>query len=198
MNIEDRENVEFTVPSMSEDVELASRGRRLAARLIDFLITFVVVLLVSFALLESGLHVEHHEGSPVVWESEIAGIEIQRRELRWNEAIWSLQSPGDAVGALLFISTFALLNFRLLARRGQSIGKAVVGIKIVNYKTNAAPPLHVSLGLREGGIFLLGFVFGHLGVTLGLLSVLWIFAPGRRCGHDYWSKTKVIRVQHGT
>ena len=72
-----------------------------------------------------------YERSPVVWQSEIAGVDFQRREFRWNDALWSIQTPVDALGALLYISTFALLNFRLLARRGQTVGKAMVGIKIV-------------------------------------------------------------------
>lgn len=196
MIFEVKANTEFSVPSMPEDVELASRGRRLAARMIDLLIIAAVTYLLSFALVRSGLGMPVYERSPVVWQSEIAGVEFQRREFRWNDALWSIQTPVDALGALLYISTFALLNFRLLARRGQTVGKAMVGIKIVTYDTNAKPPLSVLLGLREGSIFLLGFVFGYLGTTLGLVNVLWIFAASRRCGHDYWSNTKVVRVRH--
>ena len=85
---------------------------------------------------------------------------------------------------------FLIINGYLLYKRGQTVGKALVGTKIVDLNGNI-PNFGKLLLLRY-------FVFGliaqipFIGGLFGLADVLFIFGEDRRCLHDYLAGTVVI------
>lgn len=92
--------------------------------------------------------------------------------------------PNFGVFGLLALMIAQLV---LLGKRGQTLGKLVLNIKIVDQKT-----------LQNPGFIQTGFVRGFLyafSITLivPLVDALWIFRKGNRCLHDLIAGTIVIR-----
>ena len=107
---------------------------------------------------------------------------------------WSSDSPLIFVELLISIGMFVAVNIYLLANRGQTVGKYLLKIRIVDYYSEEVPKLRFSLVLREGILTLLN-LFGILGGLIALVDVLFIFATDKRCLHDYWAFTKVVDVR---
>ena len=108
---------------------------------------------------------------------------------------WSYDSPILFVEFLIGIGVYVAVNTYLLATRGQSVGKYLLKIQIVDYYSEEIPKLRFSLVLREGILTLLN-LFGFLGGLIALVDTLFIFATDKRCLHDYWAFTKVVDVPH--
>lgn len=83
-----------------------------------------------------------------------------------------------------------VLNLVFLARDGQTMGKKGLKIRIVRVDGGQAT-LGRIFALRMLVPGLLGAV-PFLGNVFGLLNVLFIFSPERRCLHDYFADTKVV------
>lgn len=94
---------------------------------------------------------------------------------------------------LLGLVSYLMLNGWLLWQRGQTVGKAIMGIRIVSTRTGARAPLWRLLVLRGPffatlyGIVLLPFA------ALPVIDQLLIFTRPRRCGHDWIAGTSVIK-----
>ena len=145
---------------------LASRGSRLGAVLLDNLAVLV-------ALLPSGLAL------------------ISAVDGYGNDGM------GGAL-VLLAFGFFGMLGVQiyLLAQKGQTIGKRMVGIRIVDHSTGDLAGAGRILGLRE---FLRGLVSGipYIGWLLILIDILAIFGEDHRCIHDYIARTMVVAVSDG-
>lgn len=106
------------------------------------------------------------------------------------------KSASGAVFAPVLLLSLALLaalfvaNLVSLARRGQTLGKRLVGIRIVR-RDGSHPSLGRSFGLRS---FVPGLI-GAFVAPFGLLDVLWIFGEERRCLHDLMADTIVVPAQ---
>jgi len=94
--------------------------------------------------------------------------------------------------AALGIVIFAVLNFKLLSQYGQTIGKKIVGIKIVNMEGNL-PDLKTNILKRYAVYFLIAQV-PVVGPIFNLVNILFIFRKDQRCIHDLAGETKVIKV----
>jgi uncharacterized RDD family membrane protein YckC len=134
---------------------LAGRGRRLAATVLDLLLVPVGTILL---VLVTGV-VEHAED--------------------YVDNGWTVSIP------LLAIASYLLLNGWLLLQRGQSMGKAALGIMIVDSRSQQAP-LFGWLLLRA--LFFPLLYFG----PLALIDLVWILGSQRRCLHDLVCRTRVI------
>lgn len=89
--------------------------------------------------------------------------------------------------------SFLAINSYLLFKRGQTIGKYLLDVRIVDLQGRIAPFWRVIL-LR----YLLISVVAQLGVLGQLLSVvdcLLIFQKSRRCLHDILAGTRVIKAR---
>lgn len=101
---------------------------------------------------------------------------------------------GKGIGiALLVIAWIALLIVQavFLIKRGQSLGKMAVGIRIVKVSDESAPGFVKVFLLR---MFIPNLLYGipYLGVALLLVDLLFIFREDRRCVHDLIAETKVV------
>jgi uncharacterized RDD family membrane protein YckC len=81
----------------------------------------------------------------------------------------------------------------LLTTRGQTMGKKLLGIKIVNFEDETNPGFVKACLLR-------GFVNGlicsipMLGAAYSLVDICFIFRDDRRCIHDLLAGTKVVKA----
>ena len=154
------------VEDMNDDVEmaLAGRGTRLGAVVVDSLIVMVPA---RFAVI------------PLVFFTAKAGVE------------------GIGVGAIvatvvgvLGVLGLLVINFVMLHRTGQTIGKRLLNVKIVRTDGSRAGLTRIFF-LRMlvpgliGGIPFVGFIFA-------IADPLFIFQESRRCVHDLIADTVVI------
>ena len=150
----------------SDKNELASRGKRLSAVIVDIFIFLPLVLLVARPL---GL------------------IEISENE--------TIEPIGMEQKVKLFITgqlIFLLVQGYFLHSRGQTIGKILLKIRIVNQNDDL-------LGI--GKLYFLRYFLFNLaaqipivGWILALVNILFIFGKDQRCLHDRIVGSKVINI----
>jgi uncharacterized RDD family membrane protein YckC len=93
------------------------------------------------------------------------------------------------VGGLIL----AAVQITLLSTSGQTVGKKMVGVRIVQFKDGSNPGF-------VGAVLLRNFVPGMiasipcLGGIFSLVDILFIFGEERRCIHDLIASTKVVEA----
>ncbi len=105
--------------------------------------------------------------------------------------------------SLLGIMTMLVLNAYLLVGRGQTIGKALTGIQIVEFNSGELLPfVRVycyrylwSLPLFLVVFFIPGWVDDQIVNTVVFIDILLIFGASRRCFHDYVAGSKVVQYR---
>ena len=148
----------------NEESELASRGKRLLASIIDGITMSVVTLPVMF------------------FTGGFSGVSSGiKPSLGYNLFI-----------ALIGLFVYFILNGNLLIKKGQTIGKKLVDIKIVDLDGNL-PTLKKHLLPRYGVYFLPGQV-PIVGQLFSIINILFIFGKQKRCIHDYAGSTRVIAM----
>lgn len=154
-----------------EESELADRSTRLLGAIIDGLLIMAIVLPWKYF---SGY-----------WAEVMSG------HITLNN---QLQDAG--IGMLAYL----LLNGSLLARQGQTLGKRLLGMRIVSVKDGQILPFWKILFLRYIPMVLLSetpltmMLFGQISL-IGSVDPLLIFRKDRRCLHDHLAGSKVIRVE---
>jgi uncharacterized RDD family membrane protein YckC len=101
-------------------------------------------------------------------------------------------------------AAFAALQGYLLATRGQTIGKWLVGTRIVRADNDEVPTLARLLGLRYSAlavgptatfsVLVLNPVVSYAFIAVALIDTALIFRRDRRCLHDLIARTKVVAV----
>lgn len=143
--------------------ELATRLERLQAYMLDLSIYFVPMLI-------------------ILQQFDIS--ESGELSKTGSETIMS-------IGLFLILFIF-IINVSLLYKNGQTIGKKIIGIKIVMFDYERAS-LSRLLILRY---FLIGLISSVpvIGPIIGLINILMIFGEERRCLHDYMAGTIVVKM----
>jgi len=100
------------------------------------------------------------------------------------------------VGLVLLIVGALVLNiiqWTLLAKQGQTIGKNTMNVRIVRYDDNSNPGFLSAVVLRS---MVPGLIIAIpcVGVLFTLVDILWIFGEERRCLHDCIAGTKVVEA----
>lgn len=156
---------ELEVPGeISGEHILASRWARLWGSLIDGIIAMVFIFPTMFL---TGY-----------WEKAMAG------NVPFFDTILLA-----AFGNLMFV----VLHGYLLAKHGQTIGKRLVGTRIVSVSSNKILPFWK--------VFLVRYLPVSVAANIPLISqflviidALFIFRKSKRCAHDLIAGTKVIKV----
>ncbi len=146
-------------------LELAGRGARLGAVLIDGLIQGGLYYALAFTLFKTML--------PDVNSGAGFGTRF-------------------AMQFVVGIGLFVLLQSYLLATRGQTIGKRLLGLRIV--RSNGEP---VAIGRILGLRYFVGWIITmipFIGVVFALADGLLIFRDSRKCLHDNIADTIVVRA----
>lgn len=92
---------------------------------------------------------------------------------------------------ILSLVIYLVINYRLLVTNGQTIGKKVLEIKIVDLNGNR-PAFQPQLLIRYA-VYLLPGQIPFVGQLFSLVNVLFIFTAEKRCIHDLVAKTKVVK-----
>jgi uncharacterized RDD family membrane protein YckC len=146
---------------VSDAISLAGRGRRLLATLID------MVLVPPLALVLVAVF-------GVIEDAE------DFRDLTWIAEVIALA-----------VVAYLLLNGYLLWARGQTVGKALLGIRIVTAGTGALAPFWKLVVLRAP-FFPFLFLLPVWPITVvPLVDQAMIFGRQRRCLHDLIAGTSV-------
>lgn len=145
---------------------LADRGTRLVAAIVDGVIMLIV-------------------GFPVIF-----GIGFAIGSVMGDGFLAQLLS--QLVGGLVGIGIFLAVNGYFLNANGQTIGKLIMKIKIVN-DDGTKPTFGHLVMFRYGVTWLIGLI-PLLGGLYGLINVLAIFRESRKCLHDDIAKTMVVKV----
>jgi uncharacterized RDD family membrane protein YckC len=158
-------------PTGAGEHELADRGTRFAAAMLDSAVSLLIVVPLMIG------------AWPTIMSSIKAGKQL-------SYVWWVGTEPLQIVGAVALV---ALVTFQayLVTTTGQSIGKRICNIRIVRIDDGPAGFVH--------GVLLRGWLFGAAGYIrflswVGLVDVLFIFRHNRRCLHDQVAGTKVVRA----
>ncbi len=92
---------------------------------------------------------------------------------------------------ILSLVAYLVINYRFLVTNGQTIGKKVLEIKIVDLNGNL-PVFQPQLLIRYA-VYLLPGQIPFVGQLFSLINVLFIFSAEKRCIHDLVAKTKVVK-----
>jgi len=156
------------VAEFSAADELAGRGARLGAALIDGIIMLVILMPLMFM---GGY-----------WQAAIEAGQTGQQIGIGTTVLWMV---------IAFV-VFAVVQAMPLNAAGQTWGKKILKIKIVDLDGNK-PPLGRLLGQRYLPVQAVG-VIPILGSVLQFIDVLLIFRNDRRCGHDLIAGTKVVHA----
>ena len=156
------------VAEFSSGDELAGRGARLGAAIIDFIIMLVVLLPIMYM----GGYMA------AATEAAQAGAQVGLG----TTLMWA------AIGFVIFV---VIQGFPLNAT-GQTWGKKLLKIKIVDLD-GGKPPIGRLLGLRYLPIQVVANI-PLVGPVVALVNVLLIFRSDRRCGHDLIAGTRVVHA----
>jgi uncharacterized RDD family membrane protein YckC len=145
---------------------LASRGLRLTAAIVDGILSLVVTVPL------------------MIYTGYFEGIRSGGDGPSYEMAV--------GVSALAF-AAFVAMHGYWLVKHGQTIGKRIVGIRIVNVSDGRVPKVATLLGTRYGLMWLVSLVPG-IGTFVALVDDLFIFRSDRRCLHDLIAGTKVVAI----
>ena len=148
-------------------LQLADRGTRLGASILDGLIFGVAVYL------------------PIIVAGVLGGVANAGAQA--EEPDMTGLGVGFGVAVIGFIVWLGF-NIKYMAANGQSIAKKACGIKVVRTDGSRAS-LSRLIWLRNVVNALLGII-----PLYGLIDALFIFGERRRCLHDYLADTIVIKA----
>jgi uncharacterized RDD family membrane protein YckC len=148
----------------SEEMELATRGARFGAAVIDGLLIAFVIFPVMFA---TGY-----------LQEAMSGIQPLATQMMYG-----------SLGFVLYV----VFHGYLLQKSGQTIGKRLVGTRIVSVDDNRVVPLWKILTMRQLPITVLSQV-PMVGQVVALVDCLFIFRADKRCAHDLIAGTKVVKA----
>jgi uncharacterized RDD family membrane protein YckC len=157
---------------------LAERGTRLAAVSIDELLLLALLLPPIFGA---------QPQIAAMMAEFVNGADVDPYGLVWP----MLTGPGALV-SLLGLIAWAVITTWMVARNGQSIGKRIMGIKVVR-KDGSRASLARIFWLRN----VLNAVpswLPYIGLVYQLIDPLLIFQESRQCVHDRLADTIVIKA----
>jgi len=146
----------------SDEPAQASRGARLGAVIIDTLLLMLVTVPISY-----------FNGD---FERIMQGFEPDM----WQQV----------QGLMMGMTAFVLINGLWLKRYGQTVGKRICKVRIVDMQ-GQVPALPGLLLRRYLSVWLVSIV-PLIGSLLCVVNYLFIFRSDRRCLHDHLAGTRVV------
>lgn len=146
--------------------ELGGRGQRFVAAFADGLILGAIYYALAFTVLSSVLP------DPRTGANATIG--------------------GTILSILVYVVLFALVQGWFLVKQGQTIGKKLLGLRIVRPDGQIPDAMRV-IGLRYL-LFWVVLLIPFIGALVVLLDVLLIFRDSRKCLHDNVADTIVIKA----
>ncbi|MFZ5497191.1 MAG: RDD family protein [Verrucomicrobiota bacterium] len=158
--------------------ELAGRGTRLGAFLLDYVLSVLVAL----------------PGALIIGP---AFVGLLLAATRGEQPDFSVVDTGTLLLGLAVLSGGSLLllvvQVVMLSTRGQTIGKRLLGIRVVRHP-DGLPAGFVHAWLLRNFVTGVIQVVPWIGFVFYLADALFIFTPERRCLHDLIAGTKVVQA----
>jgi uncharacterized RDD family membrane protein YckC len=169
----------MAVPPRSVPGSLAERGSRLLAASVDELILLAISLPMVFGAI-----------SPLVTRVSSGAADLE--SLDTMTVLRSMVGgPGTTVTVLALIA-WCIITAWLVAANGQSIGKRLVGIKVV--RTDGSRASFARIFLLRNVVNGLPNLLPYVGWLYQLIDPLMIYQDSRQCLHDKIADTIVVRV----
>jgi uncharacterized RDD family membrane protein YckC len=170
----------MAVPPRSVPGSLAERGSRLLAASIDELILLAISLPVVFGAI-----------TPLVTRVESGTVDLE--SLDTTTVLRSMVGgPGTTITVLALIA-WCIITAWLVAANGQSIGKRLVGIKVV--RTDGSRASFARIFLLRNVVNGLPTLLPYVGWLYQLIiDPLMIYQDSRQCLHDKIADTIVVRA----
>jgi uncharacterized RDD family membrane protein YckC len=155
---------------VGRDAPLAPLWKRFVGSMVDGFcmgLAFVAGLLLVVALVSQGLFDQHL---------------LRSKQLNWEQI--------NAQAVMYFpLAMLLIFQWNLIASRGQSIGKFLLGTKIID-PHGGNPGFICGVILRNWVRAALSFI-----PFFSLVDVLFIFTDSQRCIHDYLAGTTVVEAE---
>jgi uncharacterized RDD family membrane protein YckC len=169
----------MAVPPRSVPGSLAERGSRLLAASVDELILLAISLPVVFGAI-----------TPLVTRVESGTVDLE--SLDTTTVLRSMVGgPGTTITVLALIA-WCIITAWLVAANGQSIGKRMVGIKVV--RTDGSRASFARIFLLRNVLNGLPNLLPYVGWLYQLIDPLLIYQESRQCLHDKLADTIVVRA----
>ncbi len=156
---------------------LAERGTRLLAASIDELILLAITLPMVFGAVPAIVTLVSGGTDPELLDTS----DILRA---------MLGGPGTIVTVVALLA-WCVITAWLVAANGQSIGKRMVGIKVV--RTDGSPASFARIFLLRNVVNALPNLLPYVGWLYQLVDPLLIYQDSRQCLHDRIADTIVVR-----
>ncbi|MBM32074.1 MAG: hypothetical protein CL764_04355 [Chloroflexi bacterium] len=163
------------------EIILATRASRLAAKILDL---FFFLSIIVIGLMLASFFGEMNFRDLYFWL-----IELQTND---RVSVNIINNSPEGFQILLIVLSFfsvIIIQSRLLIRDGQTIGKKIIGIKIINAFNLGKVKLINIIFIRWIFFEILSFL--PFGTIIVLADVVFIFRKDRRCLHDMLSGTVV-------
>ncbi len=182
-----RHRTPSTTPIADGEVVYASIGSRLLAFAINMSLFVATVMPLQLAIVDSGIKPEQLNNIKNMADYQALGEQISK----------SIDSSTIMLTFGLLVG-LGLIQLIMLARRGQSIGKLITGIRVVDEKTYKVPDAGKMIGTRTILLFVIYQVASIFSfVATILLAVNYILAssnPKKQGWHDKLAKTVVVKA----
>lgn len=172
------------ISQAKKQLELASIGSRIVAKMIDFAFFILASMPLFIALVNSPS-----------WAKMQAIAETGKR-ITFNQQVELLSVIPQHIILLTNLLVWGLIiaQFLLLRKRGQTLGKMIMGIRILDKQSNAIPSFFNLIILRSVltmGLYTLP-MFGMMMFALDF--ILMLSKKDRQSLHDKIAKTYVVRA----
>jgi uncharacterized RDD family membrane protein YckC len=170
--------------------ELAERGTRLLAATFDDLILLGISLPMVFgsipgivAIIEASMHSANNDS-----------LDLGLESLPTAQLLQALLFGPGALITLVGLIAWCVITAWLVATNGQSIGKRLVGIKVVRKDGSRASFARIFF-LRNVVNGLPPLLLPYVGLLYQLIDPLLIYQESRQCLHDRIADTIVVRCR---
>ncbi len=158
------------------ETDLADRGLRLLARILDEIFSLLAAL--------PGL-------AMLGWSF------VQTLLTNQGDALDQIENSDSAAGVLVLVLgllAITILQIWLLSTRGQTLAKIVFGLRVVKVADGARPGFVHGWLLRNFVPGLAGLAPLGLGFVFAIVDACFIFRQDRRCLHDFIASTRVVKA----
>jgi len=156
-------SADVAVEDLSEEL-LAGRFARLIAAIVDGLILGLVIMPLMYVF--------------GYWERTLSGQNILVEAFAWTIAT-----------LLLWVA----INGYTLSTRGQTLGKILLGVRIVSVEDGSILPVWKVFFVRYLPITLVSQI-PLLGFFAAIINALFIFRADKRCVHDLMAGSRVVKA----
>lgn len=173
--------------AQSQTPAYASIGARFMATLINMVVFFLTLM--PFMMAFVGLNPDPNKIN--------AGNLAER--MAYAQTLAEQISPSSALLTFILLMGFLCIQCVMIAKKGQSIGKRVMGIRVVDETTNRLPKMGSLIGLRTLLLFVIYWLASVFPFNLALiLLVVNYFLVGKsdknQGWHDRLAKTVVVKA----